>query len=178
MEAQATPKRTQRIVSRYDSEKVLFECEVPESVAADVQHLIEATERDERGCLVWRLHLTSGAGRVLSNGRKEYAHRVMYSLIHGPIPGDLLVRHTCDNHACINPDHLILGTHADNMRDMAERGRSTKGRKLTAEHRRKVSASQRGRTKPEYVKQAIARGVRAHRASLALWTPKAEEVSE
>src|ERR1044071_8669327 len=49
--------------------------------------------------------------------------RHMYATHKGPIPNGLLVRHTCDNRLCINPDHLLLGTVADNVKDMIERGR-------------------------------------------------------
>lgn len=138
--------------------------QIKEERKVRIEHLLAATAKDERGCFVWQLSLTAGAGRVLVNGRKQYAHREMYRLAHGPIPEGMVVRHTCDNHACINPDHLILGTHADNMRDMAERGRSTKGRKLTSEHRQKVSIALRGRTQPAHVREAISRSVRAYRA--------------
>jgi hypothetical protein len=56
-----------------------------------------------------------------------YASRAAYVLHKGPI-GDLHVCHTCDNGLCVNPDHLFLGTHLDNMRDMIDKGRKPKGR--------------------------------------------------
>lgn len=51
------------------------------------------------------------------------AHRFIYEVIHGPIPDDLVVRHTCDNPPCVNPEHLLLGTQANNVQDMMDRGR-------------------------------------------------------
>ena len=56
-------------------------------------------------------------------GKKVYAHRHAYEQAHGPIPAGLVVRHKCDNRRCINPDHLEVGTNADNTQDMMTRGR-------------------------------------------------------
>lgn len=65
-----------------------------------------------------------GYGCLRAEGGKiEKAHRVSYMAFVGEIPDGKLVLHSCDMRACINPDHLHIGTQSDNMREMWQRGR-------------------------------------------------------
>lgn len=52
------------------------------------------------------------------------AHKFSYELAHGLVPAGKVVRHRCDNPKCVRPDHLLVGTQADNLADMRERGRA------------------------------------------------------
>lgn len=63
------------------------------------------------------------------------AHRIAYKLFVGPIPPGLFVLHRCDNPGCVRPDHLFLGTHADNVLDWIRKGRTTKGKPRYATRR-------------------------------------------
>lgn len=78
------------------------------------------------GCWRWTGFLNwAGYGRLGTGGAKgmRTASRVSYELHKGAIPKGMVVRHKCDNAACVNPDHLELGTQRDNVRDMIARGR-------------------------------------------------------
>jgi len=64
-----------------------------------------------------------GYGAFGFDGKVQKAHRVAYMLTHGPIPDGGHILHSCDNPSCVNPDHLRVGTHTENMRDKLARGR-------------------------------------------------------
>lgn len=77
------------------------------------------------GCWIWQLRLNEGGyGRMSYNGRTELAHRASYKIHCGPIEPGLYVLHQCDTRSCVNPAHLKLGTHRDNMAEMVVRGRA------------------------------------------------------
>lgn len=84
------------------------------------------------GCWIWlgATWRSRGGirGRFFSSGAWKLAHRSAYEILVGAIPAGLLVCHRCDTPLCVNPDHLWLGTHNDNMADMAAKGRRATGR--------------------------------------------------
>ena len=75
-------------------------------------------------CFEWQGARTNkGYGQVRNAGKRVYVHRLVWSLVNGPIPDGLHVLHRCDNPPCVNPEHLWVGTNLDNARDCAEKGR-------------------------------------------------------
>ena len=75
-------------------------------------------------CWWWRGSVgKNGYGRVSMNCRWHYAHRLAWQITHGPIPAGMYICHSCDHPTCVRPDHLFLGTPADNNHDARSKGR-------------------------------------------------------
>jgi hypothetical protein len=116
------------------------------------------------GCWEWQRYRNEhGYGRMWRP--KVYAHRASFEAFVGPIPSGLSVLHRCDNPPCCNPEHLFLGTRADNMRDMCAKGRCALQRnpRLLA----RCGDEHWSHKKPECVARGDRNGARAHPERLA-----------
>lgn len=82
------------------------------------------TRRTSSGCLEYTGYLQKhGYGYLSYRGQLWLSHRLAWTLSYGEIPQGSCVCHTCDNPCCVEPEHLFIGTHADNMGDMKKKGR-------------------------------------------------------
>jgi hypothetical protein len=86
------------------------------------------TKRAENGCLEWQGSVAiNGYGQTKWNYRYFSAHKFSWTLHKGPVPPKLLVLHKCDNKLCVDPEHLYLGTTAQNTADAIARGQIKTG---------------------------------------------------
>jgi hypothetical protein len=123
---------------------------------ADVIQRFEAKFIPEpnSGCWLWTA-ATDGRGygrfrigsKTDGTRRSAIAPRISWSIYKGELPDDACVLHRCDNPYCVNPDHLFLGSHLDNMQDCVKKHRISRGERHS-----------------EIQKRVVARGVRHYRA--------------
>jgi hypothetical protein len=120
---------------------------------------------NESGCWEWTASLDKkGYGQLSQDttgdtvgvrvGKRKplKAHRLSYEIHKGSIADGLSILHACDNPACVNPDHLSLGTHTDNMQQMLGKGRHCHGENS---HHAKLDASAVLRIHADPRKQAV-----------------------
>lgn len=83
--------------------------------------------RSNKECWNWKASIfTNGYGQFRKGKHKIVAHKFSWELHRNLIPDGLCVLHTCDNRKCVNPNHLFLGTHQDNMDDKVKKNRQSR----------------------------------------------------
>lgn len=93
----------------------------------EILEILQDNSYQDNDCFIWDGHTVSGYGTICFNGKQDYIHRLVYRyMICEELPE--VVRHSCDTKRCWNPDHLLGGTHADNVNDKVSRDRHCYGK--------------------------------------------------
>lgn len=95
----------------------------------------------ENGCWEWSRSITKDGYGQAGHPTEKRAHRLSWTIYKGPIPMFEIICHKCDNQLCVNPEHLFIGSHADNLRDAVSKGRIDL--KARSAHARKGHLKQR-----------------------------------
>ena len=116
-------------------------------------------EGNENDCWEWQAALDGkGYGQLRYHYKQYIASRIAWEVYRGEIPKDRLVLHKCDNRKCVNPNHLYIGTHSDNMSDKVTRNRDPyAGRPIT--HSKKFVEAIRSLYKDGHSQMAISRSL-------------------
>lgn len=96
-----------------------------------LERLMSRVEKTDT-CWIWKGHCNLyGYGKIGIPGKGQgvttATHRLAWELLRGPIPKGMNICHKCDNPPCCNPDHLFIGTQKDNLQDMKQKNRGSKG---------------------------------------------------
>lgn len=148
------PSKTMQATNQMTTATQLSDEEVVRIVAVDLYARFWERVNKSDGCWNWiRPSKRSGYGRIsyrYSCGVSRYmlAHRLSWIIHYGSIPDDLLVCHTCDNPACVRPDHLFVGTDLDNCNDKIRKGRYGGG--FTTETAPRLGYSLPGESNPTH----------------------------
>ena len=108
-------------------------------------------------CWIWTGAKRGGYGMFrFKTGSPVGAHRISYQLATGKYPKEFVL-HSCDNPACVNPEHLFVGTHQDNMDDMYAKNRRQR-RMRTVKPPRKIAFKKLSREDVQQIRELLARG--------------------
>ena len=96
---------------------------------SELRQAMDARTDKSGGCWNWTggMHGVGYGSLSKKLHASGYAHRAAYELANGPIPKGAYVLHKCDNRRCVNPAHLFVGSHLDNIKDMQAKGRHKGG---------------------------------------------------
>ena len=95
----------------------------------DLNKFITKVTKQPDGCWIWGASNNDKYG-LFKLKNEKYAHRASFILHGNKIPNGMHVLHKCDVPLCVNPSHLFLGTHTDNMRDKVNKNRQNNGKKV------------------------------------------------
>jgi len=101
----------------------------------DLSKIFDHVRKDENDCWLWLNGYNSAGYGVVWDGKKQQlAHRISYVQCIGSLNKNLYVLHRCDNRRCINPAHLFVGSHKQNMEDMQNKSRHFNSTKDVCKH--------------------------------------------
>lgn len=126
------------VTKRYKSCGCLIDFNHPNYEKFFKEKFYSQTKLMENSCLIWTGVKRSGYGRINYKGKTFTCTRLVWVWEKGEIPAGFYLCHKCDNPACVNIDHLFLGTKKDNMKDCIEKGRKP-GLKGEKSHRAKLN---------------------------------------